>query len=213
MNYEKINLSEREDAFKKKLDSIFDIINTWISIACNGGESTQAHSGLSELEALGYKSIKELLYYSNKSILTLESVVANNIKLVNDIMKDVCSKIIDNYVYHFNMDITTIQTPEVCLEDLKKYLVKKVIAKYSISYDIHREANEIALYKAINTNLIGYSFDFAYDKQKNHLVLVALTEYQKYDIEREEYGRLGVAGFKLKTPHHIDGCSRHIMDS
>lgn len=180
MKYEKIKLPEREEAFKKRI----------YLLDYSVGKPIQDHSGLTELEALGYKSMKELLYYSSKSILTLESVVANDIKLVNDIMKDVCSKIIDNYVYHFNMDITTIQTPEVCLEDLKKYLVKKVVAKYNISYDIHREADEIALYKAINTNLIGYSFDYAYDKQKNHLVLIALTEDQKYDIEREEYGRL-----------------------
>lgn len=195
MKYEKINLPERKDAFKKKLDSLFDIINAGIALAYISGIPSQAHSGLAELEALGYKSMKELLYYSNKSILTLESVIANDIKLVNDNIKEVSTNITDNYVWHFNMDVTTIQTPTVCLENMKKYLVQKVVNYYSISFS-YREADEKALLKIININLIGYTFDFAYDKQKNHLVLIALTEDQWNDIERDSY----------------NSC-RHIMDS
>lgn len=209
MKYEKINLPEREDAFRKKLDSIFDIINKGISVAYNGGELTQAHSGLAELEVLGYKSMKELLYHSNKSILTLESVVANDIKLVNDIIEEFCKEVGLSVTYDVNMDITALETANIAVDLTKQYIIHqklKTLEKDSSEFSLTTAKH---LHSLLDSKLKDYVFDYAYDKQKNHLVIIALTEYQWNDIERENYNSLGLAGFKLKTPHRI----KYIMDS
>lgn len=209
MKYEKIKLPEREDAFNKKMDSLFSNINKGISTAFSGGSPSRAHSGLSELEALGYKSMKELLYYSNKSILTLESVVANDIKLVNDIIEEFCKEVGLSVTYDMNMDITALEAVNVALDLTKQYIIHQKLKT------LEKDGSEFSLITAkhlhslLDSKLKDYIFDYAYDKQKNHLVLIALTEYQWNDIERENYNSLGLAGFKLKTPHRI----KYIMDS
>ena len=138
------------------------------------------------MEQLGYRSLTELLYYSTEDILTLKSALANGIRLASDVLKELLGDRFNHSLFIDIINVTTLETPKVCVNKLISQIVWNEVSSYSIDSST-RVADEKSLTGYIDHNLSQYTFDYAYDEENNHLILVALTEPQRRDIIYEKH--------------------------
>lgn len=185
MKYEKLKIPEREEAFKIKMKSLFNSSMSVMNVELM--KTPPFHNSvLLELEQLGYRSLTELLYYSTEDILTLKSALANGIRLVSDVLKELFGDRFNHNLYIDAINVTTLETPKVCINKLKSQIVWDEVSSYSMASSI-RVADEKSLIGYIDHNLSQYTFEYAYDEENNYLVLIALTETQRRDIIHEKH--------------------------
>ena len=185
MKYEKLKIPEREEAFKIKMKSLFNSSMSVMNVELM--KTPPFHNSvLLELEQLGYRSLTELLYYSTEDILTLKSALANGIRLVSDVLKELFGDRFNHNLYIDAINVTTLETPKVCINKLKSQIVWDEVSSYSMASSI-RVADEKSLIGYIDHNLSQYTFEYAYDEENNYLVLIALTEPQRRDIIHEKH--------------------------
>ncbi len=185
MKYEKLKIPEREEAFKIKMKSLFNSSMSVMNVELM--KTPPFHNSvLLELEQLGYRSLTELLYYSTEDILTLKSALANGIRLASDVLKELFGGRFNHNLYIDAINVTTLETPKVCVNKLISQIVWNEVSSYSIDSST-RVADEKSLTGYIDHNLSQYTFDYAYDEENNHLILVALTEPQRRDIIYEKH--------------------------
>ena len=185
MKYEKLKIPEREEAFKIKMKSLFNSSMSVMNVELM--KTPPFHNSvLLELEQLGYRSLTELLYYSTEDILTLKSALANGIRLVSDVLKELFGDRFNHNLYIDAINVTTLETPKVCINKLKSQIVWDEVSSYSMASSI-RVPDEKSLIGYIDHNLSQYTFEYAYDEENNYLVLIALTEPQRRDIKHEKH--------------------------
>ena len=188
MKYETILIESRKDVYTKKMNDIQDAIRKEFSnssIAARvSGSNIQNADIKAELLEMGYISLKHLLRDCSKGVLTIETIRDNNIKLVDDLVQKFLNNYIPKFIPSFRDKVETIITPERALQNIEKLLLNLVLETLK-DKEIDEQLKDVLEANMLFKNIFNdYRYEFAYKKDEECLVLVALTQEQYLEFNK-----------------------------